>query len=125
MKKIQHVETLTIPLGQSNVSKTFTLPTGFVPRVVAYTNGIENSTKEMIQLALLDSSSVELIPAVNIKNWQQNGGGNYMESMKPLGIDTLGREYKLVLSTDRNLAQNPPVAILVKVQVAFIYADKK
>lgn len=116
---------LTIPLGQSTFSKIFTLPVGFVPRVVAYTNGIENATKEMLQLALLDNSGNEIIPAVNIKNWEQNGGAGYMESMKPLGIETKGRDFKLIFTTDRNLAAVPPVAILPKVQVVFIYSQSK
>lgn len=116
---------LNIPLGQSAFSKIFTLPTGFVPRVVAYSNGIENATKEMLQLALLDNAGNEIIPAVNIKNWEQNGGAGYMESMKPLGIETKGRDFKLIFTTDRNLAAVPPVAILPKVQVVFIYSQSK
>lgn len=116
---------LTIPLNQSTVTKIFTLPTGFVPRVVAYTSGIENSTKEMLQLALLDNSGNEIIPAVNIKNWEQNGGASYMDSMKPLGIETNGRDFKLIFTTDRNLAAVPPVTILPKIQVVFIYSQSK
>jgi hypothetical protein len=121
----QYVVDLTIPTNQSTFTKEFTLPTGFVPRVVAYTNGIENATKEMLQLALYDNNGNEVIPAVNIKNWEQKGGGNYMESMKPLGLETQGRNFKLIFSTDRNLAQIPPIAILAKVQVVFLYSKSK
>lgn len=114
---------LTIPQGQSSVSKEFILTNGFIPRVVAYTNGIEKATKEMIQLALYDNAGVEIVSAVNIKNWEQNQG-EYFSSMKPLGIEGQGRTFKLILSTDRNLAQNPPIAITPKVQVVFLYAKK-
>lgn len=116
---------LTIPLNQSTVTKEFVLNTGYIPRVVAYTNGIENATKEMLQLALFDSNSNEIIPAVNIKNWEQKSGGDYMASMKPLGIEGKGRTFKLILSTDRNLAAMPQVTILPKVQVVFIYSKTK
>ncbi|PKB18376.1 hypothetical protein [Flavobacterium sp. 5] len=121
MEPKQYTVDLTIPENQSSISKEFILEKGFVPRVVAYTNGIENATKEMLQLALYDNNGVEIIPAVNIKNWEQKSG-SYMESMKPLGIETQGRQYKLVFTTDRNLAQVPPIAILPKVQVVFIYS---
>lgn len=121
----QYTVDLTIPANQSTFTKEFTLPVGFVPRVVAYTNGIENSTKEMLQLALLDNNSNEIIPAVNIKNWEQKGGGDYMASMKPLGIETKGRNFKLIFTTDRNLAAVPPIAILAKVQVVFLYSKTK
>lgn len=120
----QYVVDLTIPENQSAFTKEFTLPTGFVPRVVAYTNGIENSTKEMLQLALLDNNSTEIIPAVNIENWKQKGGGDYMASMKPLGIETNGRNFKLIFTTDRNLTL-PPISILAKVQVVFLYSKTK
>lgn len=116
---------LTIPLNQSTVTKEFVLNTGYIPRVVAYTNGIENATKEMLQLALFDSNSNEIIPAVNIKNWEQKSGGDYMASMKPLGIEGKGRTFKLIFSTDRNLAAVPQVPILPKVQVVFIYSKTK
>ena len=123
MSKIQHSVELEIPAGQSSVTKLFTLEHGYVPRVVAYTNGVENSTKEMLKLELLDNNSKEIIPAVNVKNWEQKGGGAYMESMKPLGIETQGREYKLVFSTNRNLAV--PMAIQPQVEVVFLYAKHK
>jgi hypothetical protein len=116
---------LQIPLNQSTFTKEFTLDTGFIPRVVAYTNGIENATKEMLQLALLDSNGNEIIPAVNIENWKSKTGGNYMESMKQLGIEAKGRTFKLVFTTDRNLAAVPPVSILPKVQVVFLYSKTK
>lgn len=116
---------LEIPLNQSTFTKEFVLDSGFIPRVVAYTNGIENATKEMLQLALLDNNGNEIIPAVSIKNWESKSGGNYMESMKPLGIEAQGRTFKLVFTTDRNLALAPPLAILPKVQVVFIYAKTK
>lgn len=125
METKQYTVDLTIPENQSTISKEFKLPTGYVPRVVAYTNGIENSTKEMLQLAMYDNAGNEIIPAVNIKNWQEKSGATYMESMKPLNLDTLGRDFKLVFSTDRNLALVPPISILAKVQVVFVYSKLK
>jgi hypothetical protein len=124
MSPIQHSVELTIPANQSSVSKEFTLQIGFVPKVVAYTNGIENATKEMLKLALYDNNGEEIIPPVNIKNWEQKSGA-YMESMKPLGIEAQGKQYKLIFTTNRNLAQVPPISIQPQVEVVFVYSKSK
>lgn len=124
MEPKQYSVDLAIPANQSSFTKEFTLEKGYVPRVVAYTNGIENATKEMLKLALYDNNGVEIIPPVNIKNWEQKNG-SYMDSMKPLGIETEGKRYKLVFTTNRNLAQVPPITIQPQVEVVFVYSKAK
>ena len=116
IKQTQHKVKLQFIDGVPVIEKDFLLPIGFVSHAVAYTNDVDVQNGVMLSLALKDDENLELIPAVNIKNWQQRSGGTYLDSLKPLGFDTMGRTYKLVCSqTSKNQASN------IEVDVYFFY----
>lgn len=119
MKTIQKKVLLTIVAGQTNKTETFDLPHGFVARGVAYPSLGSTAENNMLSLGFKDDETVDIIPAVNIENWKQRSGANYMDSMKPLNFDTGGRKYSLTLSSD------VAVSVDIKVEVVFMYDTAK
>lgn len=84
--------------GTSNrETVNFALPHGFVGRVAAFAEGLNGTT---VELGLFDDSNVEILPITPIENWKQRNGGDYLNSMKPLQLETLGRNYSLVATND-------------------------
>lgn len=110
---------LKIPDNSTSVTKLFTLPYGFVLAAVAYTNGLELQPPQMLSLTL-KQDDIEIVPTVNLKNWQQTSG-EYLKSMKPLNFDSFGKEYVLILSTNGD-AMIPKQNI--EAEVVFIFDTK-
>ena len=116
LKQVQFKQKLVFANGQNSVTENFTLPIGFVSHAVAYTNGVYYNNNVMLNLALKDDENLELVPSINIKNWEQRQGGTYLDSLKPLGFDTLGRTYKLVCTKNQNVNG-------IEVEVIFFYSN--
>lgn len=119
MKVIQKKVVLVIPANQLQVTEPVTLPHGFVTRVAAYPSIGATAENNLLSLGFKDDESIEIIPAINIENWLQRAGGSYMDSMKPLNMDTGGRQYFLNLSTDI------VVSVPIRVEVVFLYETAK
>jgi hypothetical protein len=111
----QYTANLVIPAGSFNVTKNFQLPEGFVVRGVAFSNGVLEKNGATLELAFKDDGNIDIIPSINLENWKQRNGGDYLNSMKPIGLETMSRDYKLVLTSDQASDGTS------KVQVAFIY----
>ena len=117
IKQMQFKQKLVFGLGQAVVTENFTLPMGFVSHAVAYTNGVDKSNGIMLSLSLKDDENLELVPSINIKNWEQRSGGTYLDSLKPLGFDTMGRTYKLQCNQGVTIAEG------IEVEVVFFYQN--
>ncbi len=117
LKQVQFKQKLVFSPGETSVIENFVLPIGFISHAVAYTNDVDKQNGVMLNLALKDDENLELVPSINIRNWEQRSGGTYLDSLKPLGFDTLGRTYKL------QCTQGVQTADKIEVEVVFFYSN--
>lgn len=117
LKQVQFKQKLVFTAGSNSVVANFTLPIGFISHAVAYTNDVDKNNGVMLSLAFKDDENLEVVPPINIRNWEQRAGGTYLDSLKPLGFDTLGRTYKLECSQGARTVSG------IEVEVVFFYSN--
>ena len=105
MKKIVNaIHRLRPAIGQTDVSQNIVLESGFieslvvVPRLNKNFNASGRATG-MIYLGLKTSNQDQIIPKMPIDLFLQRGG-KYIESFKPLNMQSNGGSYVLTLNTE-------------------------
>ena len=108
---------ITIPAGEQLGSWRNSLDKGHVIGAELHTNHVDIDNLATIQLN--DDSGAKVMSKTHINHWKKREGAGFIESLKPICLDTDNKTFEFIVST------KTPVAMETYVQVILIYKEQK
>lgn len=97
MKTKDKVIHLVIPAGSKEVSLLTALENGVVLGAEVYTN--HTDIDNMAEFGFNDDSGIPYARSSNINHWKRREGAGYLESIKPLDLQTESKSFTFIAKT--------------------------
>ncbi len=104
MKTKDKVINLVIPSGSKEISLLTALENGLVLGAEVYTNHAD--IDNMAEFGINDDSGIAYAKSSNINHWKRREGAGYLDSFKPLNLETESKSFTFIAKTKNVVAKD-------------------